>query len=152
VSDLWPSSSPAPDEPDDGFRELGTFDPPDAKQVLRLLEENDIPFEIEADHSALMQPGRFLAQQWGMNPAGSRMKVFVPETHLDIALRRLESLYPPERAPASSPLGPAGPAPESDPALEVYTPPATDVRRVERREFYTEPGEESHGQPPEKDG
>jgi hypothetical protein len=139
----------APETTEDGFVSLGAFEPSDAKRLLRLLEEHQVPFEVEADHSALMQPGRAVGLYLGMNPTGSRLNIYIPKDHLPYARKLLRWLYPPEKAPPSSFLhsGPAsGPPPA--PAMEVYTPPSAELRWDQRRDFYAEPGEEPGEEPP----
>lgn len=112
------------DAAEDGWVELGAFEPADAKRVLQLLEQQDLPFEVEADHSALLQPGRFLSQQWGFHPSGSKVKIFVPEAHAGQARALVSGLYPPEQAPPSRPGEPGG---KGNPALEIYAAPQASL-------------------------
>jgi len=65
--------------------QLGAFEPTEAKRLLPQLEAAGIPFEIEADNSALLQPGRSAALALGMYPAGSKIVIFVPEATADRA-------------------------------------------------------------------
>lgn len=123
----------------DGFESLGLFEPSDAKQLLRVLEENDVPFEVEANHAALKQPGREVSMYLGMYPTGSQMEIFVPAAHLDYGLKLMRWLYPPEKAPPPGRSKSDPPAPPAKPALEVYAPPAADVSWDRRRDFYSEP-------------
>lgn len=134
-----------PEVAEDGTVLLGDFDPPDARRLLRLLEEHEVPFEIEADHSALMQPGRAVSLYLGMGPTGSRMNVHVPVEHLPHSRKLLRYLFPPEVPPAGLRGGPPLPPPAAP--LEVYTAPATDVSVNRHRTFYAGP---ESGQPPDR--
>ncbi len=76
------------------LHEVGIFDPSDAKQVLAVFEAEGIPFEIEADHSALEDPNRPLQLYLWMFPAGSKFAIFVPESSLSQAEAIVKKLYP----------------------------------------------------------
>lgn len=76
------------------LRQLGAFEPMDAKRLLPLLEAEHIPFEVEADDSALSKPNRWLHLYFGMYPEGSKVVVFVAESDLPRATQILETLFP----------------------------------------------------------
>jgi hypothetical protein len=80
--------------PDEMLHELGGFEPVDAKKILTALEEAEIPFEVESDHSALGAPDRTFQLAFGMYPAGSRLLVFVPESALPKAQAIVRELFP----------------------------------------------------------
>ncbi len=82
------------DEAPDLLHQLGAFEPMDAKKVLPLLEAQNIPFEVEADHSALGQPNRTIQLYLGMSPEGSKLAVFVREADIPRALKIVEHLFP----------------------------------------------------------
>jgi hypothetical protein len=81
-------------ESGDAMHRLGAFEPAEAKRLLPALEAAGIPFEIEADHSALAQPGRWMQLYFGMYPDGSKLAVFVPESRLEHALAEAQRLFP----------------------------------------------------------
>jgi hypothetical protein len=76
------------------WHQLGAFEPHEAKKVLPLLEAHQIQFEVEADHSALTQPGRAAQFYFGMYPEGSKLAVFVREEDIAKAQKALEPLFP----------------------------------------------------------
>lgn len=80
--------------PEEKLHQLGSFDPADAKRILAALEAAAIPFEVEADHSALAKPGRSMELYLGMFPEGSKLAVFVPASSLDQAQTELRALFP----------------------------------------------------------
>ena len=82
------------DSPQPDIIQLGAFEPNEAKRLLPLLESDGIPFEVEADHSALLAPGRTAALYLGTYPEGSKLAVFVREEDLPAALDRVKSLFP----------------------------------------------------------
>lgn len=133
-----------PEITEDGLATLGSLDPQDAKRVLRHLEEYGIPVDVEPDHSALSQPGRDVSLYLGMNPPGSRVKLSVPAERFREAWQVWLWLFPPgiERPPPARRVS-SGPADESArPAMDVYTAPSSEITWSDRRDFYTEPGEE----------
>ena len=79
---------------DELLHQVGDFEPSQAKAVLAAFEGEGIPFEIESDHSALMQPGRTLQMYLGMYPEGSKLVVFVPESFLVRAQEIVRKLFP----------------------------------------------------------
>lgn len=79
---------------DELMHEVGGFDPVDAKKVLGALEAAGVPFEIEADHTDLLQPGRTLQMAFGMYPPGSKLLVFVPESAVARAQGIIAGLFP----------------------------------------------------------
>lgn len=132
-----------PEITDDGFVSLGAFDPSDARQILTLLEEHEVPFEIEADHSALTQAGREVSMYLAMYPRGSQLHIVVDAGHLGHARRILRYLYPPEKPPPSFRAVGSLPGSPPKPAMEVYTAPSTEIRvHQQPRDFYAPPPED----------
>jgi hypothetical protein len=76
------------------LQQVGAFDPSDAKRVVASLEAQGIPFEVEADDSALFTPNRWLQLSVGMYPEGSKVIVFVPESKVPDAMKALKVLFP----------------------------------------------------------
>ena len=70
--------------PDDEplFHQLGAFDPAEATRLAELLEQQKIHYEIETDESALTGSNDFSALQFGVNPEGAKILIFVPEGNL----------------------------------------------------------------------
>ena len=70
--------------PDDEplLHQLGAFDPAEATRLLALLEAHGISVEIETDQSALSGSNDFSGLQFGVNPEGAKILVFVPEAAL----------------------------------------------------------------------
>lgn len=85
------------------MQSLGAFEPSDAKRMLPRLEAEGIPFEVEADDSALTRPGREVDMATGLYPAGSQLKIFVPASGLEKSLEVVRGLFPAESAPADQP-------------------------------------------------
>jgi hypothetical protein len=79
--------------PEEMMHQIGAFEPFEAKRVLALLEAHEIPFEVEADHSALANPTRPLQFYFGMYPEGSKLAVFVPESKEQRALEALKAMF-----------------------------------------------------------
>jgi hypothetical protein len=79
---------------DEMLHQVGDFEPSEAKKVLAAFEAQNIPFEVESDHSALAKPGRWLQQYFGMYPEGSKLIVFVPESSLAKAEAILKEMFP----------------------------------------------------------
>ena len=131
----------APEVTEDGFVLLGGFDPADAKPLLRLLQEHEVPFEVEADHSELLQPGRTVSLYLGMGPRGSCLRIFVQKDHLGHVRKLLRFLYPPENSAAMAARRSGDPIAPGSPAMEVYAPPKADISWEVRRDFYIRPGE-----------
>jgi hypothetical protein len=80
----------ADDEP--LLHQLGAFDPSEATRLVELLEQNGVTFEMETDQSALSGSNDFSGLQFGVNPEGAKILLFVPEAELSKAqelLRRL---------------------------------------------------------------
>ncbi len=73
---------------------LITLDPSDAKHLAALLEKEAIPFELSADDSALLMPGREVMMSLGMYPEGSKIVVSVPEDKAAKATELLNQLFP----------------------------------------------------------
>lgn len=82
------------DDTSEMLHQVGSFEPHEAKKILPKLEATGIRFEIEADHSALAQPNRTLQLYFGMNPEGSKLAVFVPESQIDQAMAVIKDLFP----------------------------------------------------------
>ena len=78
---------------------LGAFEPSDAKRLLPLLEANGIPFEVQADDSALTLPGREVELATGLFPTGSQLRILVPAADLQKGLELVQALYPMESPP-----------------------------------------------------
>ncbi len=138
-----------PEVTEDGVVLLGGFEPADAKRLLALLEEHEVPFEVEADHSELLQPGRAVPLYLGMIPAGSCMRIFVKQENLGHVRKLLDWLYPPEKpvpAPARSAGGPSGPG---NPAMEIYATPKSDIAWEVRHDFYIRPGNKTDAPAPD---
>jgi hypothetical protein len=76
------------------LHQLGAFEPHDAKRVLSLLEAEKISFEVESDHSALVEPNRALQLYFGMYPEGSKLAVFVREPDLPRAVQLIAQIFP----------------------------------------------------------
>lgn len=76
------------------FHLIGAFDPADTRRVTEALEAANIPFEVESDHSALAQPGRWVSLALGMPTEGSKLALFVPESRVDQALAEVKHLFP----------------------------------------------------------
>lgn len=81
-------------ESDEALHLIGAFEPSDAKQVISALEAAAITFEVEADHSALAMPGRWVSLALGMPTEGSKLAIFVPEAKVDQALAEVKRLFP----------------------------------------------------------
>ncbi|HEY0966472.1 MAG TPA: hypothetical protein VGD88_03695 [Opitutaceae bacterium] len=81
-------------ESDELLHPIGAFDPSDTKRVIAALEAAAIPFEVEADHSALAKPGRWVSLALGMPTEGSKLAIFVPESKVDAALAEVKRLFP----------------------------------------------------------
>ena len=80
--------------PDDEplLHQLGAFDPAEATRLVDLLEKNGIGFELETDQSALSGSNDFSGLQFGVNPEGAKILLFVPEPDLARAQALLRSL------------------------------------------------------------
>ncbi|MDR2983054.1 MAG: hypothetical protein LBV12_12520 [Puniceicoccales bacterium] len=76
------------------LHELCSLEPMLAKRVIEKLENEKIPFEVEADHSALNDPVRALKLYFFMSPEGSKAVIFVPESYLDQATALLKTVIP----------------------------------------------------------
>lgn len=79
--------------PDDEplLHQLGAFDPSEATRLVELLEQHGVVFEIETDQSALSGSNDFSGLQFGVNPEGAKILIFVPETELARAQALLRS-------------------------------------------------------------
>jgi len=64
------------------LHQLGAFDPAEATRVVDLLEKHGIACEIETDQTALTGSNDFSALQFGVNPEGAKILLFVPEADL----------------------------------------------------------------------
>ena len=76
------------------MHEVGAFDPLDAKKILAALEAAGIRFEVESDHSELTRPGRTFQLAVGMSPAGSKLRIFVPEPSLAKVQAIVADIFP----------------------------------------------------------
>jgi hypothetical protein len=81
-------------ESEDLWCQIGSFEPTEARRLLPLLQQAQIPFELEGDHSRLLAPGRFLQLEFGLYPEGSKLNVFVPQEHELQAQQIVISLFP----------------------------------------------------------
>ncbi len=78
----------------DEMVQLGAFEPMEAKRILPLLQAHTIPFEIEADHSALKDSTRAVQLYFGIYPEGSKLIIFVPESKLEAVRELLKEIFP----------------------------------------------------------
>jgi hypothetical protein len=78
------------------LHELGAYSPVFAKRILAELESAKIPFEIEVDNTALANPLRGIQLYLCLSPEGSKIKIFVPETHLAAAKALEQQAVPAE--------------------------------------------------------
>lgn len=80
--------------PDDEplLHQLGAFDPAEASRLVDLLEKNGIVFELETDQTALSGSNDFSGLQFGVNPEGAKILLFVPEPDLARAQALLHRL------------------------------------------------------------
>jgi len=78
--------------PDDEplLHQLGAFDPAEATRLVELLEQHNIPYEIETDETALTGSNDFSGLQFGVNPEGAKILIFVPAANL----ARAQALLP----------------------------------------------------------
>ena len=79
---------------DESMQQIGAFEPSEAKRALSLLEAHQIPFEIEADNSALADPNRTIQLLCGLYPEGPKILVFVPKSKVPDAEVALKPLFP----------------------------------------------------------
>ena len=73
---------------------IGSFEPSYAKRVIELLEEKQIPFQVEVDDSRLLDPTRSAQLAFGMYPDGSRVVLSVTESRLTEAMEMLKNISP----------------------------------------------------------
>ncbi len=64
------------------LHQLGTFAPAEATRLVALLEQHNVTFEIETDESALSDSNILSGLQFGVNPEGAKILIFVPEPEL----------------------------------------------------------------------
>ena len=83
---------PAPSE--ELWCQIGAFEPSEARRLFLLLEQHEIPFEMEGDHSKLQAPFRFLQLEFGLYPEGSKVLIFVPQKHEASAQQLVATLFP----------------------------------------------------------
>lgn len=88
------NSIPAMTSPAPSTVLLGKFEPADSKRLLEALEARGIAFEIAADHSELLRPGRTVEMILGTFPDGSKMAVFVKESDLAAAQNVMRQVFP----------------------------------------------------------
>ena len=74
------------------LHQLGTFDPAEATRLVALLEAHGVAFEIETDQSALSGANDFSGLQFGVNPEGAKILIFIPEPALARAQELLSRL------------------------------------------------------------
>lgn len=82
--------------PDDEplLHQLGAYDPAEATRLTALLEQHGVPFEIETDQTALSGSNDFTGLQFGVNPEGAKILVFVPEAALAPARDLVRQHFP----------------------------------------------------------
>ena len=139
----------APEATEDGFVLLGGFEPADARRLLELLEEHEVPFEVESDHSQLLQPGRAVPLYLGMIPAGSCMRIFVHQDSLAHVRKLLDWLYPPEKPAPARARAASGPPGTGSPAMEIYATPQSEIAWEVRRDFYIRPRDKTDAPAPD---
>lgn len=76
------------------FEAIGAFEPREVKRVVALLEAQGIPFDLQADDSALSNPFRAVQLSMGTYPEGSKIVVFVPESNYAAAVETLKVMFP----------------------------------------------------------
>ncbi|HRE84067.1 MAG TPA: VOC family protein [Opitutaceae bacterium] len=96
---------------------LGKFEPADSKRLLEALETNGIAFEIAADHSELLRPGRTVEMILGTFPDGSKLAVFVKERDLAAAQNVMKKVFPEFQAVVPPPMAYK---PEGAPTVSPY--------------------------------
>ncbi|MFM9953333.1 MAG: hypothetical protein ACKVVO_04685 [Opitutaceae bacterium] len=74
------------------LHQLGTFDPAEATRLVALLEEHHVTFEIDTDQSAFSGSNDFSGLQFGVNPEGAKILIFIPEPELARAQELLARL------------------------------------------------------------
>lgn len=74
------------------LHQLGAFDPAEATRLVELLEKQGVAYEIETDQSALTGSNDFSGLQFGVNPEGAKILLFVPEPDLARAQELLRTL------------------------------------------------------------
>jgi hypothetical protein len=83
------------DEDEGMIVQVGAFEPSDAKRVLAELEKEGVPFEVEADHSALYRIDRCIDLYLATYPEGSKLLIFVPEENSEQAKQIISrSIFP----------------------------------------------------------
>jgi hypothetical protein len=87
-------ASPSPDHL------LGKFEPSDAKRILEEFERQLIRFEVAADHSELLRPGRTQDLFFGMYPEGSKLAIYVDADASAKADAIVQQLFPVFKDPA----------------------------------------------------
>jgi hypothetical protein len=74
------------------LHQLGAFDPAEATRLVELLDQHNVPCEIETDQSALTGSNDFSGLQFGVNPEGAKILLFVAEADLARAQELLRTL------------------------------------------------------------
>ncbi len=74
------------------LHQLGAFDPAEATRLVELLEKHGVVYEIETDRSALTGSNDFSGLQFGVNPEGAKILLFVPAPDLARAQDLLRTL------------------------------------------------------------
>lgn len=82
--------------PDDEplLHQLGAYDPAEATRLAELLGQHGIAFEIETDQHALSGSNDFSGLQFGVNPEGAKILVFVNEPDLARAAALVREHFP----------------------------------------------------------
>lgn len=73
------------DSADGMLAALGAYEPSDAQRVIAELEKESIPFDVEADHSALHRVDRAIDLYLGRYPEGSKLVISVSNMDFDRA-------------------------------------------------------------------
>ena len=76
------------------FEAIGAFEPREVKRVVALLEAQGIPFDLQADNSALSNPVRAVQLSMGTYPEGSKLVIFVPEADYAAAVEAIKAMFP----------------------------------------------------------
>ena len=76
------------------FEAIVAFEPREVRRVVALLEAQEIPFDLQADNSALSNPVRAVQLSMGIYPEGPKIVVFVPEADYAAALEAISVMFP----------------------------------------------------------
>lgn len=76
------------------LHQLGAYDPAEATRLAELLEKAGLPFEIETDQHTLSGSNDFSGLQFGVNPEGAKILIFVTEPDLARATALVRAHFP----------------------------------------------------------